>query len=377
MKIGVIIPRSQLFPLVGLQFSNGVDYAIKQSNNKQIQYIIEDGGNAADSDEILGKANKLLLQDRVDAVIAYTGPKTHDSLCKLFDKYKKILILADWGASITYDLPKSDYVYHHTMNEWATAYALGKHLAEQGSKRVLFCLSFMEVGYHLAYSFVKGFEENGGTIAGYHMARMKTDDAFFDEMARKIDEWQADTLYCGFSGDDADEFWQKAAPIITSKNLCVAGPALLTLPEILNKHKNTISGINTASAWYPDIDTEANNSFCEKFKKATGNDADRFAVLGYECGLVLANAASYTEDGFPDIMQTLQNIKQSEINSPRGTLKYNTEGNYLAGNSYLAKIDENGAEIITDTIDADMEEWRTSNFAGHPNEGWMNPYPCT
>lgn len=377
MKIGIIIPRSQLFPLVGLQFTNGLDLAVKQSNNQQIQYIIEDGGNAADNDEILGKANKLLLQDRVDAVIAYTGPKTHESLCRLFDQYKKILILADWGASITYDLPKSDYVYHHSMNEWIASYQLGKHLAEQGCKKAMMCLSLMEVGYHLAYSFIKGFEERGGTVTGFHMAPLNIDDTFYNELEQKINDWEADTLYCGFSGDDADNFLQKAAPIVEGKNLQLAAPGLFTLPHILNKHKKVIQGVSTGSAWYPQLDTDVNNAFIEKYKKATGNEADKFAVLGYECGLVLTNAAKYNEDGYLDTTQTLQNIKENKIDSPRGTLKYNSEKNYLAGNSYLAKIDDNGTELVMDAIDTDMEEWRMANLSSHPNEGWLNPYPCT
>lgn len=377
MKIGLIIPRSELFPLVGLQFIDGVNFALQQNKDKQIQVIIEDGGNAADSDETIGKANKLLLQDRVDAVIAYTGAKTHEGLSNLFDKYKKILVLADWGAYIAYDLKRSDYVFHHTMNEWAASYALGKHMAQQGHKKVLFCLSLMDVGYHLSYSFVRGFEESGGSVAGYHTAKLNTDQVFYNELEQKIDDWQPDIIYCGFAGDDADKFWQNAAETIINKDLAIAGPALLTLPDILEKYKPSTTGINTSSAWYPNLAGDINVAFREEYKMATGNDADRFSVLGYECAMALMNAASYNEAGLLDIKETIRNIKLSAINSPRGEVRYDPEKNYTVANSYLAIIDDDGVEIVTETIDADMETWRKDNLASHPNEGWLNPYPCT
>ncbi|MCB0695871.1 MAG: ABC transporter substrate-binding protein, partial [Chitinophagaceae bacterium] len=351
--------------------------ALQQNKEKEIQVIVEDGGNAADSDETVGKANKLLLQDRVDAVIAYTGAKTHEGLSNLFDKYKKILVLADWGAYMTYDLKYSDYVFHHTMNEWVASYSLGRHMAEQGHKKILFCLSLMDVGYHLAYAFLRGTEEGGGSAIGYHTAKLNTDPAFYAELEQKINEWQPDTIYCGFAGDDADKFWQNAGEMIINKELAVAGPGLLTLPEILEKYKPSTTGITTSSAWYPALSNELNTTFLEDYRKATGNEADRFSVLGYECGMALLNAASYNENGFLDVKNTASNIKNNTINSPRGEVRYDPEKNYTVANSYLAKINNDGKEIVTDTIHADMEKWRKDNLEAHPNEGWLNPYPCT
>ena len=84
MKIGVIVPRSQLFPLVSLQFCDGMELAKSECGDKTIQFVIEDGGNGGHNETILSKANKLLLQDRVDTVIAYTGGKTYYDLWILF-----------------------------------------------------------------------------------------------------------------------------------------------------------------------------------------------------------------------------------------------------------------------------------------------------
>lgn len=376
MKIGVIVPRSQLFPLVSLQFCDGMELAKSEFSDKTVQFIIEDGGNGGHNETILSKANKLLLQDRVDTVIAYTGGKTYDDLWSLFDKHKKILIQADMGGFVNYPIITSPYIFHHSLQEWKAAYQSGVYLASKGYKTVLMCLSLMDVGYHLQYAFVKGFESGGGNYVGYVTAKMKIDEAFCNLLDQQLTATSPDILYCGFSGDDADAFLNEAAPVIRKHAVVLAGPALFTLPEVLGNHKEVLKEVYTSSSWYPTLDNEDNANYIKKYEGIGNHPADRFALLGYECAKTLITCATYNEIGRFDTNATAEKIRNYEMQSPRGKCVYDGK-QYVSGDSHIACIADNNEERVVTTIAGDMEQWRIDNMENHPNEGWLNPYPCT
>lgn len=376
MKIGVIVPRSQLFPLVSLQFCDGMELAKSECGDKTIQFVIEDGGNGGHNETVLSKANKLLLQDRVDTVIAYTGGKTYDDLWSLFDKQKKILIQADMGGFVNYPVITSPYIFHHSLQEWKAAYQSGVYLASMGYKTVLMCLSLMDVGYHLQYAFVKGFESAGGNYVGYITAKIKIDDAFCEKLNEQLEKTKPDIVYCGFAGDDAIAFLSATSAIFDKHDVVLVGPALFTLPEVMAMHKGFKKEIYTASSWYPILDTAYNVKLKKSFESISEHVFDRFSLLGYECAKTLIECAAYNESGRFDTVTTASNIRNYQLQSPRGNCSY--AGNqYINGDSYIARVKDNSIESLITTIASDMEQWRIDNMGSHPNEGWLNPYPCT
>lgn len=376
MKIGVIVPRSQLFPLVSLQFCDGMELAKSEFSDKSVQFVIEDGGNGGHNETILSKANKLLLQDRVDTVIAYSGGKTYDDLWNLFDKQKKILIQADMGGFVNYPVITSPYIFHHSLQEWKAAYQSGFYLASKGYKTVLMCLSLMDVGYHLQYAFVKGFESGGGNYVGYLTAKMKIDEAFCEKLNEQLEKTKPDIVYCGFAGDDAMAFLSATSAVIDKHDVVLAGPALFTLPEVGAAFSGLRKEIYTSSSWYPILDNEHNAKLKKSFESISEQLFDRFSLLGYECAKTLIDCAAYNESGRFDTVATANNIRNYELHSPRGNCTY--AGNqYISGYSYIACIADNNEERVVNTVANDMEQWRIDNMENHPNEGWLNPYPCT
>ncbi len=375
MKIGLLVPNSQLFPLVGLQFCDGVMLALQANPQLKIELVIEDVGNATNTELIKSKSNKLLLQDRVDAVIAYVGAKNNEELTDLFDKHKKILVLAEMGAFARYENIDSTYVHRYSLREWAASYALGKYLASQGFSKAFICLSMMDAGYQLPYSFVSAFESAGGKAVGYMSAQLKFNDSFFEQLDNRINESQPDILYCAFSGKDAIDFFNGAMKLIEKYKLQVAGPALLTIAEVVEKHPDSLHGIITSSAWYPSLQSEINEKFCRDFKMLNDNEADRFALLGYECALYILNNVVQQADGRLSQKETAEKMRSCNLLTPRGGINCN-HAQSLSG-SYIAKVSSSDISEVIHFVDDDQEDWRLANFNNHPNEGWLNPYPCT
>lgn len=378
MKIGLIVPSSMLFPTAGLQFSEGIALAKKNFGTDNDSIVLEGAGTCTDIEEVQKVANKLLLQERVDVIVGYVGHAVFSTLSDMCNEYKKVLILADMGGVVGYTTNSSPYVFTHSFNEWAAAYNLGKRLAD--SQHVLSAMSLMEAGYSLGYSFVKGLEANGGDIKGFFMSKLDIDQAFFDQLAGVINEEKPDLLYCGFIGKDADAFFNGLGKCINDSSVTLAGSGWLTLPNTLAKYGSSLAGAKTASAYYTCINNDANKTFLKEFEEETENQGDRFALLGYEIGMMLFKAAVYNDSGKMLSKKTAEALEHTEIESPRGKVSYHATEHYTIAGCWFAEVKhENGKyyDEITDYIDkVDMEVWRADKN-NWPNGGWFNPYPCT
>ncbi len=365
-----------LFPTAGLQFSEGLALAKNLFGTKNDDIVLESAGTCTDVDEVQKVANKMLLQDRVDVIVGYVGHTVYDSLAELCNEYKKILILADMGGVVAYKTLKAQYVFMHSFNEWAATYNLGKQLADH--RNVLSAMSLMEAGYSLGYTFSKGLEANGSEIKGFFMSKLDIDQEYFDQLSGVIKEEKPDLLYCGYSGKDALAFFEGMGT--TLGNTKLAGSGWLTLPDVLAKYGSIMEGALTASAYYTTLNNEANKKFLKEFEEQTENDGDRFALLGYEIGMMLFKAAVYNDNGKLLCKKTAEALEGTEIESPRGKVAYHPEEHYTIAGCWFAEVKQNNGKYyneITDHINkVDMEVWR-SDEQNWPNGGWLNPYPCT
>lgn len=381
MKIGVIVPGSMLFPTAGLQFSEGLQVAMNKFGNKHDELVIESAGTCTDNNEIQKVANKLLLKDRVDTIVAYAGHGVFQTLAEICNEYKKILILADMGGVIGYKSYASQYVFMHSLNEWAAMYTLGCSLAPH-NKYIVAAMSLMEAGYSLGYSFTRGLESKGNDIKGFFMSKLEINQDYFQQLSKVLAEENPDLMYCGFTGKDADVLFEGVGDAIEKSNTTLAGSGWMTLPATLEQYGSCIAGAKTASAYYTTLDNEANKKFLRDFEDHTENEGDRFAMLGYEIGMMLSKAAVYNDSGKLMSKKTVAELEQLQIDSPRGKVKYHPEEHYVISGCWYAEVTQDDKNRkyynrITNHIEeVDMSVWRADE-SNWPNGGWYNPYPCT
>lgn len=380
MKIGILVSGSALFPTCGMQFCDGAELAFKQHSSHAITVVREDAASGTNTDAVVNKANKLLLTDGVDIVIAYVSPAIYPNLAAVFTEHKKLLVLVDMGGYISFERKTSPYVFYHSLNEWASARIAGRYLAQKGYKEVLNAVSLMEAGYHISPSFLNGFEQEGGKTGEFHVAKLNPENSYFEQVKGAIDNGGYDLVYCGFSGADAAIFMEHVGDALSGSGIAITGPALLTIPAVAAKYGSQMQKTITASAYYPDLDTEENKAFIADFKKVSDHDIDHFALLGYECGLILSQCIAFNEYGKFMVTDCIRQMEQGVFETPRGKVWYHPEKHYSLSATYIAAMKQAGdtyINTIVSTVEAeDMEDWR-ADVHNQPPGGWLNPYPCT
>jgi branched-chain amino acid transport system substrate-binding protein len=375
IKIGVLLPRSDMFPALGMDFLNGLKLSLRKSDALIPKFIIEGIGNATDKN-LLKTAEKLVLQEEVDITISFCSVYFLQELVKMYDSYKKPLIHLDLGGSALKKEHTSPYVLHHTLNLWQSAYAAGIYAAKNFGKKAFVAASFYDGGYHLTEGFVRGFAKEGGVITGFHVgsSNYETDNAQI--MIDKIKEAKPDVLFALFSYTEGKKIFDDLAKSDLNGSLPIMALPLMT-DETINTENHQLDNVHSIASWCFDDVNLPMKEFLSSYEQAYSEAPNIMSLLGYETGLTISTSISSHGKITPKLKEVVQ---QKIIETPRGSLTYNDFNESQLENFKLRKFQFNQVKYhntVVNNIDASFSEKLYKEFEEVPYHGWQNPYICT
>jgi branched-chain amino acid transport system substrate-binding protein len=377
LKIGVLLPRSEMFPTLAMDFLNGLKLVMNSGMPQGIDpvLLVEGIGNAVD-ESLLKTAEKLILQEDVAVTLAFCGNNQLIEFVSIFNNYKKPLIHIDLGGSVLKEEEQSPYVLHHTLNIWQSAYASGQYAARKFGKKGVVVSSIYDGGYHMAATFNGGFESEGGTVAHFYVAPMDYKSETYETMVEGIKETSPDVIFAIFSFKEG----QKVFDVIANSEFNGKIP-ILTIPlmtdESFNTRDHKVEEVLSIANWSFDDENEEMKQFTSEYTKAHDEAPNVISLLGYEIGLTISNSVSSEGKVASKMGETLQNKK---INTPRGILSYNHRNESELDTFKVRKFEYNQTgyhNTVIDTIDASFSGSLYEVFKDLPNAGWQNPYICT
>src|SRR5690242_5221246 len=147
LRVGVLYPRSSIFPLLGAEFLSGLNASLTVSNSKEnFQLITENIGFYTVEKDIYLQTEKLLLQENADAIIAYIDLKTASVLQPLVTATNKLLIIVNPGANFPENwIPPAGTIYLTLLDSFLSR--LTGQLAANNSTESVLAASFYDGGY--------------------------------------------------------------------------------------------------------------------------------------------------------------------------------------------------------------------------------------
>lgn len=365
LHIGILIPRSATYPMLSQYLVRGIKLAFA-TKNINAQFTIEDIGKGSNVEDIIGKANSLLIND-VELCFAMVGSNTMTQLGDVFSQSGIPLLLLDAGANINYsdDYKPTKTTFIHNLGMWQSVYALGEFAAKKFNK-VVSTSSLFDAGFQFLGAFSKGLESNGGEIVGYHSTQQFLEDDFKVKLKNTISEGKPKALLCLYSGNDADEFFSKF--LVKGYD---GGLPILTTPMGLGSGEIELDSVTLASTWFAELENKENQNFVEAYTKKYKKTPDLFAALGYEAAHTVATLVETKQewDG-EEIVTLLATTKHKGI---RGDFSYDcTTGETTNFASYLKQPNGVLEKHIVKNID-EIKAWQKEQFSS----GWFNPYPCS
>jgi ABC-type branched-subunit amino acid transport system substrate-binding protein len=376
MKIGILLPRSDMFPTFALDFLNGLKLVLEHRGNNipNPVLIVESVGNAT-GDAVLKSAEKMILQENVDLTISFCSVFKLKELVDIFDAYKKPLIHVDLGGNVLKNEHTSPYVIHHTLNLWQSAYISGVNAVNLFGKNAALAISFYDGGYHLAESFVKGFTDNGGNIVFAYVSPMDYKSESFSTMIEGIQGAKPDFVYTLFSYKEE----RKVLNIIAESELNKTIPFLVS--PLISVEPNQSVNINlenmfSFSTWDFEGETPSMNNFKNSYLSKFNNLPNIIGLLGYEVGLTVSKCIE--TGNIPALLGDC--IKLVEIESPRGKLIFSgfNESVIPINKIFQYQFSEKVSKPkFLKEVEINNQEELYKKFETLPYSGWQNPYIIT
>lgn len=370
-RIGLLLPRSTDYPAMAYDMMDGLRCRLAIDSSREYQFCTENSGFGEDNALNYAKAEKLLLKDNADVLIAYSNSPNAESLYHIAAALKKPLLILDAGMQLP-QAAASPYCYHISLQGLHGCRIAG-NMSGRGNRNVLMATSFYDGGYRGPWSYDRGLSEAGGAICGNYVSGYLPAAFNIDPYINLLKNTEAGSVAACFSSYLAELFFKA----LLEKNSEATRLPFYCSPfmaeeQMLNKCDFPGGEFYTVVPWSSSLVNPQQEAFTNSILSAANKQANIFHLLGWEAGIV---TMALLQHG----IQSLDNFSWM---GPRGKTTIHPATHYTYAPLYKGKIigDNNGKCTlhITETIppDADMHIKVMSDQPAAAISGWKNNYLC-
>ena len=339
VRIGVLLPFSDIYAVLGESIAAGMKMYFDQVGNeaggRRVELIIEDTEMKPDVGQ--QKARKLVEQDEVDLVAGIVSSGVLISLRDYFIETEKLLICANAGANQLSRGLKTPYIWRTSFTNWMQHWPIGAWAAENVGKRAYISVPDYAAGENTASAFTNNFEAAGGTVIGVQRTpfpNMGDPAPFIASLA----DAAPDLVYTFYSGGAAVTFVKAYHEFGLSGQIPLVASGFTVGEDVRPAQGEAALGVHNSLHWAPLLDTDANKTFIKAYKEQTGQDADVYAVQGYDTGRVIAEMLNTVEGDTSEVDKMIEVLGSISFDSPRGPFALDANSQAPRQNMYLREV---------------------------------------
>ncbi len=377
IKLGVLLPRSQIYPAMGANLLAGLRLALAGEGVPPTTLVAAESGFGQSMAE--ERAKQLLQWEQVDLLIGLLGVNVAAALQPLVEARGCPCIAVNCGENIPRAHELYPLLFQHTLGLWQANYALGQWAAATLGTTALISQSFYDSGYDLPFAFRLGFEHAGGQIAFGLLSHVPPDRGSFDQLFQQAATLRPDLIFASYCGPAASQFVRAYAEAGLADRIPLLGSGMLTDAPLLAEQGAAALGVRTARAWPETPTTSVGHAFAAAYHAQHQQLPDGFAILGFELGLLVAQAlaAVHPAQTAPD--QLRKALAEAAADGPRGRLAFDPQTRSTAPATIFLREVQLGAAgcsnvevaelLAPDAADSCFEPARTGL-----RSGWLNTY---
>lgn len=342
IKIGVLLPYTGTFGLYGKPMEAALRARLAVDHNevdgRKVELVFED--EATDPATAVTKANKLLDQDHVSAIVCCaTGAAT----------LAVGPVLAGRHIPQIGPIPNPDGLSKYKTAVVAAPTAghdagkLGEYAASSlGYKSAVLVASDFAYGHEVVDNFAQAFTAGGGKVVKTIYAPLGTNDfaSYLSQLPK------ADVVFAGFAGADAVRFVQQYDKFGVKKRMPLIGHGPLVTELVLNQIGQAAVGVGAGFYYSSTLDNAENKRFIDTMKGI--NPAfvpSHFTAGAWATGSLLLAAIKQAGDKVSNGEEFAKVIRATTVDAPWGELKFDPKTGYAIAPTYYYTVVSNGGAL--------------------------------
>ena len=338
IKIGLLYSLSGVTSVSEKQLYNGTKLAIDQINQnggikgRKIDTVFAD--YASDPAKAADKARKLILDDKVTAIVGTCSSSARQAVKPVVEQYQSLLI---YPQSYEGQEHSKNIVYVGCIPNQQAEIFVNWLMKNTGKKFFLIGCDFVypRVENKLAKQY---FANGGGTVVGEEYVPYGSTD--FSSVLNKIKTSRPDVVYSELTGDSNVAFYKQ----YNAYGLQAAIASLTTNETVLKSiGADASKGSYICVDYFKNVKNDVNRKFVRTYsEKIKDGTEPSYAVMGgYNAGLFLGEALKKAKNP-DDTQQVLAALKGLKITSPSGEISIDAQNNHAALYCRIGRVDARG-----------------------------------
>ena len=336
VKIGLMLPATGTYAQLGQNITEGFKLALAEAGGKlggrEVEYVVlDDESEPAKGAE---NANKLVTRDKVDFLIGTVHSGVAMAMVKVATDNDTMLLIPNAGAGAATGAACAPNIFRTSFSNWQPGFAMGKVAAGRGRKRAVAVSWDYAAGHESVDGFKEAFTAGGGKVEKELF--LPFPNVEFQPILTEIAALKPELVYVFFAGGGAVKFVKDYAAAGLKASVPLVGAGFLT-DGTLEAQGEAAQGLETTLHYADGLDFAKDKAFRAAFRKATGRDADVYAVQGYDTGQLLVAGLAAVKGDVKARKDLVAAMERAEIDSPRGKFTLSKAHNPVQ-DMYLRKV---------------------------------------
>ena len=353
LRIGLLLPYSGTYAALGNNITDGMKLAAAEHGGKlggrEVEFVPVD--DESDPAKAPANVNKLLFGEKVDVLTGPVHSGVAMAMMQIVKTEKILTIVTNAGAQAVTGALCAPHVFRTSFSNWQTSYPAADVMLKAGHKKAVLMFWNYAVGVEAMAAFKEGFARGGGTIVKEIAVPFPSTE--FRANLSEIAALKPDGVFVFFAGAGAAKFVKDYADAGLRDKVPLYGSGFLT-EGVLAVQGAAAEGIKTTLHYADSLDNAANKKFREAFRKATGRNADVYAVQGYDTVQALAQALEKVKGDTGALKEVVAAMEAVHIDSPRGAFRFSKAHNPVQ-DIYLRQV-KGGQEVVLGVAMKDAED---------------------
>lgn len=303
---------------------------------------------------------RLLDKEKVPIVVGVTFSNVMLAVHGPITQREVFLIGSNAGPSQIAGKGCSPYFYSTSWQNDQQAEVVGTYARTKGYKRVVSIVP----NYQSGFDFITGFKRQYGAALVDEIYTPLNQQDFSAELSR-IAAKKPDAVFAFYPGGLGVNFlrqYQQAGLMGRFPLLSASTTDAINLPA----QRESALGVVTGTAWGPDIDNLANQTFVAAFEKKYGRQPSHYAAQSYDAAQLLDSALKKVGGKVNDKPRMQAALKAAEFPSVRGHFRFGNNNFPIQDMRVFEVVKGTGDRMTLKTVATPLRDHQDAYHADCP-----------